>query len=657
MRRTLAVALALVAALFLLVGGSVTAGAQQATPGAASDQPAGATPTPAGATPAPAAGDPTPAAGLGAPLDPAALNPYAAGGLDATGLAAPPPPTVVGSGTDALLRRPDLRGADEPTLFERYGAAGYTISGADSATSSPLNAASAALFAIATWIASGTVAIVQWAFSLELFGFVGDAVEAIVGALERTVYLPFVQVAVVSAGLYALWQGAVRKRGTLAGESLVWAVGALAAAALFFAAPRGVINVADTLTTGLSRATLTAVSVADPQTGPDDGVTATPTFTGDAASTELRVAADRFWRVFVYQPWLVLQFGDATVGRDYGERLLTAQTVQQEEFDAAVQSEDAEALPALLSAKRDEYQALSDEIGADPAAGAWFQGQRPVERVGVASLALAGVVVGGVLMALLAGAVLVAQLAFLLLVLLGPIALLLGIQPGGGRVIATRWAQLGVGVLIRRVVLAALLSVVLVVNGVLLDATYPLGWLVVMGLQVLVLAAVYAYRGAFRGLMVSTTPAGAASATETLRTTVRERLERRRELESQPRSAPARQRSEPVRAGVGGRGGDTSGAGSGVRRSPGDSGGGPAYQRRPSAADVVRPRARSAPDGPPLDRGGATRADRGSRPGSPSTAQEGHVPADGAAALRRAAEESGAGPDRSALAGRDHERS
>jgi hypothetical protein len=242
------------------------------------------------------------------------------------------------------------------------------------------------------------------------------------------------------------------------------------------------------------------VSVADAKKGPADGVTAKPTFSDDAADTQLRVSADRIWRTFVYTPWLVLEFGGVESGQKFGERLLQAKTwTGQETVDAykAGVTGDPRGMQAITEAKERQYNQMAAEIQAMPNTGAWFRGEKAIDRIGVATLALVAALLAGGLLLLLSGGVFVVQLAFLVLVVLAPIFLLLGIQPGAGRVLATRWVEVLTGLLVKRVAYAALLAVVLVVSGILLDATYPMGWAVAMVLQVLVMGAALFYRRPF----------------------------------------------------------------------------------------------------------------------------------------------------------------
>lgn len=419
---------------------------------------------------------------------------------------AAPVATSPGSGVDDLLRGPDLRGGNAPTFQERYGSGAYTIDntlGFRDVTDKGLNALAGAIFGMVTAIASGVTTLFQWAFSVDLFEFVGTAVTGIVGSLRETLYAPFIQVFIVLAGVYGLWHGIVRRRGTLAAEGWVWAVVALVGATIFFSHPGAIVSGANSMSIGLSRAVLAGTSVVDPKIGPDDGVETRPTFSGDRADNQLRVAADRFWRSFVYAPWQVMEFGSTTVGRDYGERLLAAKTITADEKEQL--ADNPFGMQALRDAKKDQYNAVKDELKASqPEAWEWFQGHRSVERVGVALLAAAGVLLTGSLLLVLSGAVLLAQLAVLLLVLLGPLFLLVGIQPGTGRVVAVRWLETLVGALMKRVLLSTLLAVVLVASGVLLDGTSGLGWGMAMALQVLVVLAAIVYRKPFARIFANT---------------------------------------------------------------------------------------------------------------------------------------------------------
>jgi hypothetical protein len=439
-----------------------------------------------------------------APVSPGAATPgVLAPSVPGGPALAPPVPEAPGSGVDNLIRGPELRKGNQPTFYERYGSGGFTLDSSLSFSDlldKTLNAVAGALWGVVVWVTSSAIKLFQWAFSMDLSASFGDAVTSIVSALRESLYTPFLWVAIILAGAWALWHGLVRRRGTLATEGMVWTVVALVAGTLFLTKPASVIGTADFLSTGLGRGVLAAVSVADAKKGPADGVTVKATFGDDAADTQLRVSADRMWRTFVYTPWLVLEFGDVETGQRYAERLLQSKTWSPEEsveaYKAGVAG-DPRMMQTLSDAKDQQYNKISAEIQAVPTTGAWFRGEKAIERIGVATLALVAALLAGGLLLLLSGGVFVVQLAFLVLVVLAPIFLLLGIQPGAGRVLATRWVEVLTGLLLKRVAYAALLAVVLVVSGILLDATYPMGWAVAMVLQVLVIGAALFYRRPF----------------------------------------------------------------------------------------------------------------------------------------------------------------
>ncbi|HVW34979.1 MAG TPA: hypothetical protein VHL53_20775, partial [Acidimicrobiia bacterium] len=194
----------------------------------------------------------------------------------------------------------------------------------------------------------------------------------------------------------------------------------------------------------------------------------------------------------------------------WGERLLAAKALTPDE--AAQIKNDPDAADRISKRKKDEFDKIRDEIRKDPQAKAYFNGHRPGQRVAVAGLALMAVILSGGLIAALALATLFAQLALILLAMLGPVFLLAAIHPGAGRIIATRWANLLAYTAIKRVAYAVLLSVILVMNGALIDQGSKLGWAVAMTLSVALAGALLFYRKAFLSIIERVGTAGAGAA-------------------------------------------------------------------------------------------------------------------------------------------------
>ena len=79
----------------------------------------------------------------------------------------------------------------------------------------------------------------------------------------------------------------------------------------------------------------------------------------------------------------------------------------------------------------------------------------------IAFAALFAAVVAGILILLIAVTLILLKLGFLLLLIVGPFFLLIGTHPGFGRVIALRWFEMLVGVLLKQAAVALVLSVLL----------------------------------------------------------------------------------------------------------------------------------------------------------------------------------------------------
>jgi hypothetical protein len=406
-----------------------------------------------------------------------------------------PPAAAPDEGSGGLLVGPDLRRGQTPTLYENYGTAAFDLDsdyGLGDAGDKLKNFGASILWAGVVWVGDLSAKLLQWAFSIDVFEMAGNAVDQVVGALERTVYRPFLLSFLVLAGAYLLWQGVIRRRGTVVGETTAWIVAALVGAGLFLANPGAVTDGLNKATTGVARSILAGVSSVDPKVGPDDGVTSRGGFGGDPADTQLRVSADRFMRVFVYKPWLAMEFGDAEKGQQWGERLIQAKALSVSEAERA--RRDSSARREINESKKGEYEAIAKEIKDDPQAKEWFNGHRAGQRISLAGMSFVAVVVAGGILVVLALAVLFAQLAMLMLAMLAPIFLLAAIQPGPGRVLATRWLGLLLGAAFKRIAYAALFAVVLVVSGVLVDQGSQLGWGVAMILQVALSGALVVYR-------------------------------------------------------------------------------------------------------------------------------------------------------------------
>jgi hypothetical protein len=109
--------------------------------------------------------------------------------------------------------------------------------------------------------------------------------------------------------------------------------------------------------------------------------------------------------------------------------------------------------------------------------------------------------VAGLLILLIALTLIVLKLGFLLLLVAGPFFLIIGTHPGFGRIIAIRWFEMLVGVLMKQVAIAIVLSVLLYCYSLIMgtsDAALP--WALKILMIALVTVAVFIYRKPFTHL-------------------------------------------------------------------------------------------------------------------------------------------------------------
>ena len=96
------------------------------------------------------------------------------------------------------------------------------------------------------------------------------------------------------------------------------------------------------------------------------------------------------------------------------------------------------------------------------------------------------------------------KLGFLLLLVAGPFFLIVGIHPGFGRVIAIRWFEMLVGVLLKQTAVALTLSVLLYCYSLIMGTTdQALPWALKIMMIALVTVTVFIYRKPFQHLFSS----------------------------------------------------------------------------------------------------------------------------------------------------------
>jgi hypothetical protein len=314
---------------------------------------------------------------------------------------------------------------------------------------------------------------------------------------------------VILGAIWLAWQGLIRKRASRTIEGTLWMVVACAAAIWLIGRPADFTGAGKAVSDGTTQALNVAFAKlpaphqsscvplghADPQTPP------VANFNFSSGNSIVDTNANELWTVLVCKPWLDGEFGTTayTVGRgkptvvnSYGRQLLWSQAIAANEKPTA----------DVIHAKQAAYTGLAASLKQnDPGTYALFQGKQWTTRLEIGFAALFAALLAGVLVLLIAITLILLKLGFLLLLVAGPFFLIVGTHPGFGRVVALRWGELLIGVLLKSAAIAIVLSVLLYAYSLIMgtsDAVLP--WALKILMISLVTVAVFIYRKPFTHL-------------------------------------------------------------------------------------------------------------------------------------------------------------
>lgn len=422
-----------------------------------------------------------------------------------------PTPEPANAGIDAMIA-PPAASKQLATLYDQYGVAGdywaATNLQCSDMTSLIGNNVAGMVFDAAKSLDRVTITVYESAAGEGILGWLQRVTDKLIASLGNAIYFPYLAVVVILGAIWLAWQGLIRKRGTRTIEGTIWMIAACAAALFLIGKPADVTGLGRGVSDGVSQA-LNAAFAKLPSPGPSSCV---PVQKGDpnvqpssysytSGSTVVDQNADELWTVLVCKPWLVGEFGTSayttgkgkpTLVNTYGRSLLWAQAIAANEKPT----------PALIQAKQAAYAGIASSIQtSDPSIYPLFQGKEWTTRLEVAFAALFAAVVAGVLVLLIAVTLILLKLSFLLLLIVGPFFLLIGTHPGFGRVVALRWVEMLVGVLLKQAAVALVLSLLLYCYALIMgasDAVLP--WALKILMISLVTVAAFIYRRPFQHL-------------------------------------------------------------------------------------------------------------------------------------------------------------
>ena len=423
-----------------------------------------------------------------------------------------PQPEQANGGIDALVEPPAAATAGGKTLYDNYGVAGqfWAAHGLQCSDMTSLigNNVAGMVFDAAKSIDRVTITVYQSAAGNNILTWLQDSVNKLITALGNAIYFPYLAPVVILGAMWLAWQGLIRKRATRTIEGTLWMVVA-ATAAIALIGQADFTGIGTDVSNGVTQVLNTAfaklpapassnclpVAPGDPQS-----VNASYAFTSGNGLVDEN--ANELWSVLVCKPWLSgelgtteyapLGSGDQTVVDTYGRQLLWSQAIAVNETPTT----------ALIQAKQATYTGIANSIEAnDPGIYSLFQGNQWTTRLEIAFAAMFAALVAGLLILLIALTLIVLKLGFLLLLVAGPFFLIIGTHPGFGRIIAIRWFEMLVGVLMKQVAIAIVLSVLLYCYSLIMGtADTVLPWALKILMIALVTVAVFIYRKPFTHL-------------------------------------------------------------------------------------------------------------------------------------------------------------
>src|SRR5215470_10161751 len=423
-----------------------------------------------------------------------------------------PTPEPATGGIDALISPPpNTTSTKQPaTLYDSYGMAGQTWAAYDLQCSDMAslvgNNIAGVVFDAAKAMDRVTITVYQSAAGNGILSWLTGAVDRLITSLGNAVYFPYLAPVVILGAIWLAWQGLIRKRASRTIEGTIWMVIACAAAIWLIGRPADFTGFGRTFSDGITQtlniafaklpapqqASCVPLQKGDPQTP------AGANFAYTAGNGVVDANANELWTVLVCKPWLDGEFGTTTysgtggqptVVNKYGRQLLWAQAIAANEQPTA----------AVITAKQNAYAGIAASIKQnEPGVYPLFQGKQWTTRLEIGFAALFAALAAGLLVLFIAITLIILKLGFLLLLVAGPFFLIIGTHPGFGRVIALRWAEMLIGVLLKTAAIALVLSVLLYAYSLIMGASdAALPWALKILMIALVTVAVFIYRKPF----------------------------------------------------------------------------------------------------------------------------------------------------------------
>jgi hypothetical protein len=425
-----------------------------------------------------------------------------------------PVPEPATGGIDSLVAPPATgKQSAQSTLYDQYGVAGQDWNAYDmqcsDMTSLIGNNVAGMVFDAAKALDRVTITVYQSAAGDGILTWLTSAVDRLITSLGNAIYFPYLAPVVIIGAIWLAWQGLIRKRATRTVEGTIWMVVACAAAIWLISQPsdftglgKGVSDgITQTLDVAFARLPAPAQSSCVPVQRTDPQVTVA-SYGYTSGNSIVDQNANELWTVLVCKPWLDGEFGTTSYATTAGAKQTVVNTYARQLLWAQAVAANENATPAMIQAKENAYVGIAAAIKqSNPDVYSLFQGKQWTTRLEIAFAAIFAALIAGLLVLLIAITLIILKLGFLLLLVVGPFFLIVGTHPGFGRVVAIRWVEMLIGVLLKQAAVALVLSVLLYAYSLIMgtsDAALP--WALKILMIALVTVAVFIYRKPFAHL-------------------------------------------------------------------------------------------------------------------------------------------------------------
>ena len=423
-----------------------------------------------------------------------------------------PVPEPATGGIDALVATPAApkQPAAQVSLYDQYGVNGQSWNAYDMQCSDMTaligNNVAGMVFDAAKALDRVTITVYQSAAGEGILSWLTGAVDRLITSLGNAIYFPYLAPVVIIGAIWLAWQGLIRKRATRTIEGTIWMVVACAAAIWLIGRPADFTGlgkdvsdgITQTLNVAFARLPAPAQSSCVPVQHADPQVQVA-SYGYSAGNNIVDQNANELWTVLICKPWLDGEFGTTSYATTRGGQQTVVNTYARQLLWAQAIAVNENPTPAVIQAKQNTYAGIAASIKQNhPDVYSLFQGKQWTTRLEIAFATIFAALIAGLLVLLIAITLIILKLGFLLLLVAGPFFLIVGTHPGFGRVVAIRWVEMLIGVLLKQAAIALVLSVLLYAYSLIMgtsDAALP--WALKILMIALVTVAVFIYRKPF----------------------------------------------------------------------------------------------------------------------------------------------------------------